>query len=90
MCGLGQTDVEGLTAVGATDDFLYIANDADGDDLFADGLADNAIWKSLPFVAGGQGAQDARRHLDVRRPALLRAVHRRARGRAHAVLDAGR
>ena len=51
--GLGQTDVEGLTAVGAANDFLYIANDADGGDPFVDELSDNAVWKSLPVVQAG-------------------------------------
>lgn len=50
--GLGQTDVEGLTALGDVH-FLYIANEADGGDAFAEGLADNAIWQSLPFVQNG-------------------------------------
>lgn len=47
--GLAQTDVEGLTTLGDVE-FLYYANNADGGDPFAKGLADNAIWKSLPFV----------------------------------------
>lgn len=51
--GLGDTDVEGLTAVGNVDHFLYIANDADGGDVFADQLADNAVWRSLPVVQQG-------------------------------------
>ncbi|MFD2767926.1 ABC transporter substrate-binding protein [Micromonospora eburnea] len=47
--GLGQTDVEGLTVLKAQNlHFFY--NASDGDDVFADGLAGNAIWKSLPFV----------------------------------------
>ncbi|ASW55362.1 ABC transporter substrate-binding protein [Plantactinospora sp. KBS50] len=47
--GLGQTDVEGLTALKGQDlHFFY--NASDGEDVFADGLAGNAIWKSLPFV----------------------------------------
>ncbi|WP_235999232.1 hypothetical protein [Qaidamihabitans albus] len=52
MWGLGQTDVEGLTTI--TDDnvrFLYSASD--GTDVFADGLRDNPIWKSLPSVRAG-------------------------------------
>lgn len=53
LYGLGETDVEGLTAVGATDNFLYIANDADGGDPFGTELADNAVWKSLPVVQAG-------------------------------------
>ena len=51
--GLGETDVEGLTAVGDADNFLYIANDADGGDPFGTELADNAVWKSLPVVQAG-------------------------------------
>jgi ABC-type Fe3+-hydroxamate transport system substrate-binding protein len=50
--GLVQTDVEGLTKLGDVR-FLYVANDADGGDVFTQGLAGNAIWKSLPFVRGG-------------------------------------
>ncbi|WDZ86522.1 ABC transporter substrate-binding protein [Micromonospora cathayae] len=47
--GLGQTDVEGLTVLKGQDlHFFY--NASDGNDVFADGLAANAIWKSLPFV----------------------------------------
>ncbi|MFE4196762.1 ABC transporter substrate-binding protein [Paenarthrobacter sp. NPDC056912] len=49
--GLGSTDVEGLTAVNA-DHFVYITNSADGD--FTEQLTDNAVWKSLPFVAAGK------------------------------------
>ena len=51
--GLGETDVEGLTAVGDVDHFLYIANDADGGDPFANELAGNAVWTSLPVVQQG-------------------------------------
>ncbi|MEI7031131.1 iron-siderophore ABC transporter substrate-binding protein [Streptomyces pratensis] len=47
--GLAATDVEGLTKIGDAH-FAYIANDSDGVDPFADGLKDNAVWKSLPFV----------------------------------------
>ncbi|SCL32455.1 iron complex transport system substrate-binding protein [Micromonospora nigra] len=50
--GLGQTDVEGLT--GLKDPNLhFFYNASDGTDVFADGLAGNAIWKSLPFVEQG-------------------------------------
>ncbi|NES16294.1 MULTISPECIES: ABC transporter substrate-binding protein [Micromonospora] len=50
--GLGQTDVEGLT--GLKDPNLhFFYNASDGTDVFADGLAGNAIWKSLPFVQKG-------------------------------------
>ncbi|GHH72724.1 ABC transporter substrate-binding protein [Streptosporangium violaceochromogenes] len=51
--GLGNTDVEGLTALKG-DDVRFFYNASDGDDIFADGLARNAIWKALPFVAGGR------------------------------------
>jgi ferric hydroxamate transport system substrate-binding protein len=47
--GLGQTDVEGLTALGSQD-VRFFYNASDGDDVFVDGLAGNAIWESLPFV----------------------------------------
>jgi len=53
MYGLGQTDVEGLTALPDETRFLYVANDADGGDPFVEGLSDNAVWKSLPFVKSG-------------------------------------
>jgi ABC-type Fe3+-hydroxamate transport system substrate-binding protein len=49
--GLASTDVEGLTAIDA-DSFVYITNSADGD--FTEELTDNAVWKSLPFVASGE------------------------------------
>jgi iron complex transport system substrate-binding protein len=47
--GLGQTDVEGLTAL-TGQDVRFFYNASDGVDVFADGLHDNAIWTSLPFV----------------------------------------
>lgn len=47
--GLSSTDVEGLTKLGDAR-FAYIANNADAGDPFADGLKDNAVWNSLPFV----------------------------------------
>jgi ferric hydroxamate transport system substrate-binding protein len=47
--GLATTDIEGLTKItDAKNSFLYAANDADGD--FTKALADNAVWKQLPFV----------------------------------------
>lgn len=50
--GLGQTDVEGLTAIKDKDvKFLY--NASAGDDVFAEDLAKNRIWKGLPFVKAG-------------------------------------
>ncbi|MER5455175.1 iron-siderophore ABC transporter substrate-binding protein [Micromonospora sp. NPDC002389] len=50
--GLGQTDVEGMTVL-KSPDLHFFYNASDGDDVFADGLADNAIWKALPFVQQG-------------------------------------
>ncbi|WBB52018.1 iron-siderophore ABC transporter substrate-binding protein [Verrucosispora sp. WMMD573] len=50
--GLGQTDVEGLTAL-KSPDLHFFYNASDGVDVFADGLNSNAIWKSLPFVKQG-------------------------------------
>ncbi|MFG1943964.1 ABC transporter substrate-binding protein [Nonomuraea sp. NPDC048826] len=47
--GLGTTDVEGLTAL-KDPETRFFYNASDGDDVFADGLHKNAIWKSLPFV----------------------------------------
>ncbi|MGW6274150.1 MULTISPECIES: ABC transporter substrate-binding protein [unclassified Streptomyces] len=49
--GLATTDVEGLTALGDDVRFVYIGNKGDGSsDVFTDELADNSVWKSLPFV----------------------------------------
>jgi iron complex transport system substrate-binding protein len=50
--GLASTDIEGLTKL-KDGEFLYIANDADGGDVFGADLAKNAIWKNLPFVKSG-------------------------------------
>ncbi|MET4639899.1 iron-siderophore ABC transporter substrate-binding protein [Mycetocola sp. 2940] len=48
--GLGSTDVEGLTSLGDVH-FFYIAGG--GVDAYAEELADNAVWTSLPFVQNG-------------------------------------
>ncbi|MCT2583708.1 ABC transporter substrate-binding protein [Actinophytocola gossypii] len=50
--GLAQADVEGLTNLPDDVRFWYIANSAEGDP-YADQLADNAIWRNLPFVKAG-------------------------------------
>jgi iron complex transport system substrate-binding protein len=51
--GLGVTDVEGLSPLKASDiHFFY--NASDDDDVFANGLAGNAIWDSLGFVKSKQ------------------------------------
>lgn len=48
--GFNTVDAEGLTALGDVR-FLYVAQP--DDDIFADVLADNPVWSSLPFVASG-------------------------------------
>ena len=83
--GLGETDVEGLTAVGGTDHFLYIANAADGGDPFADELADNAVWKSLPVVQEGRVERMPDGIWMFGGPTSMRAVRRRARDHARRV-----
>ncbi|MFJ3980953.1 ABC transporter substrate-binding protein [Streptomyces fungicidicus] len=51
--GLASTDVEGLTGLGKVQ-FVYIGNDGDeSSDPFANELAGNSVWKSLPFVKSG-------------------------------------
>lgn len=50
--GLGQTDVEGMTAL-RDKKLHFFYNASDDDDVFANGLAGNAIWDSLPFVRDG-------------------------------------
>ncbi|MDX3070815.1 iron-siderophore ABC transporter substrate-binding protein [Streptomyces sp. NPDC088354] len=50
--GLAATDVEGLTGLGDVR-FAYIGSDSEPSDVFADDLAENAVWKSLPFVKKG-------------------------------------
>lgn len=50
---LSPTDIEGVTKLGDVH-FFYIANDADGGDVFTTDLAKNAIWKKLPFVLDGK------------------------------------
>lgn len=52
MWGLEVTDVEGLTVL--TDpEIRFLYNASDGEDVFADGLAGQPIWESLPFVERG-------------------------------------
>ncbi len=46
--GLGQTDVEGLTAL--TDPKTILVYSASEDDVFSTGLAANPVWQRLPFV----------------------------------------
>ncbi|MGH3469290.1 MAG: ABC transporter substrate-binding protein [Thermocrispum sp.] len=51
--GLGSTDVEGLTTI-KDDEVHFLYSASDGTDVFADGLKDNPIWTSLPFVEAGR------------------------------------
>jgi ferric hydroxamate transport system substrate-binding protein len=53
MWGLGTTDVEGVTALKDQSDLQFLYSSSDAPDPFADRLAGNAIWESLPFVAQG-------------------------------------
>ncbi|MET0132927.1 MAG: iron-siderophore ABC transporter substrate-binding protein [Kibdelosporangium sp.] len=46
--GLGQTDVEGLTAL--TDPNTVLFYSASEDDVFTTGLTQNPVWQRLPFV----------------------------------------
>jgi ferric hydroxamate transport system substrate-binding protein len=50
--GLGQTDLEGMTAV--KDPRTHLFYSASEDDVFAGDLAKNAIWSGLPFAAEGR------------------------------------
>jgi ABC-type Fe3+-hydroxamate transport system substrate-binding protein len=50
--GLGTTDVEGVSALKDEETLQFIYS-ASTDDVFADGLAGNPIWDSLPFVEKG-------------------------------------
>ncbi|MCC3765783.1 iron-siderophore ABC transporter substrate-binding protein [Glycomyces sp. TRM65418] len=53
MWGLGTTDLEGLAQY--TDaDMKFIHNNADGGDIFTEGVAGNAIWENLQFVKNGE------------------------------------
>ncbi|THV24315.1 iron-siderophore ABC transporter substrate-binding protein [Glycomyces paridis] len=50
--GLGGTDVEGMAQYTDTE-LKFIWNNADGTNLFTDGVAGNAIWENLKFVKDG-------------------------------------
>ncbi|MET9776511.1 iron-siderophore ABC transporter substrate-binding protein [Streptomyces sp. NPDC006367] len=52
--GVAATDVEGLTALPKDVRFAYIGNDKDPNSTpFTGALAQNSVWKSLPFVKAG-------------------------------------
>ncbi|MEW2580248.1 ABC transporter substrate-binding protein [Streptomyces syringium] len=50
--GMTTVGVEGLTKVEKDSTFLYVA--ADKDNPFTGALANNAVWKGLPFVKSGK------------------------------------
>jgi ABC-type Fe3+-hydroxamate transport system substrate-binding protein len=73
--GLGQTDIEGMTAVGDATFFYTGTVDPAGD--FVAELKKNAIWSALPAVAEGRahafgGPRSAEQVLDAFRDALTR------------------
>ncbi|MEU5873929.1 iron-siderophore ABC transporter substrate-binding protein [Glycomyces sp. NPDC047369] len=50
--GLGGTDIEGMAQYTDTE-LKFIWNNADGGNIFTDGVAGNAIWENLAFVENG-------------------------------------
>lgn len=50
--GLGGTDIEGMAQYTDTE-LKFINNNADGSNIFTDGVAGNAIWENLTFVKNG-------------------------------------
>lgn len=52
MWGLGATDLEGMAQYTDTE-MKFIHNNADGGNIFTDGVAGNAIWENLAFVENG-------------------------------------
>lgn len=51
--GLGTTDVEGLSPLKKQEDLTFLYSSSEQPDVFAEGLAKNAIWTSMPFVEQG-------------------------------------
>jgi len=52
--GLMTTDVEGLSPLKKHDDLTFVYSSSAEPDVFADGLAKNRIWTSMPFVEKGK------------------------------------
>ncbi|MCD0446637.1 iron-siderophore ABC transporter substrate-binding protein [Glycomyces sp. A-F 0318] len=50
--GLGATDLEGMAQYTDTE-MKFIHNNADGSNIFTEGVAGNAIWENLAFVENG-------------------------------------
>jgi ABC-type Fe3+-hydroxamate transport system substrate-binding protein len=48
--GLMTTDVEGISALKRHEDLHFLYSSSAEPDVFAEGLAENAIWRSMPFV----------------------------------------
>lgn len=51
--GLSTTDLEGLTGLPDDTLFMYWGNDDAEEDLVQTAFAENAVWRSLPFVDAG-------------------------------------
>jgi ABC-type Fe3+-hydroxamate transport system substrate-binding protein len=52
--GLGTTDVEGLNRLRTHEDLTFLYSSSAEPDVFKQGLAENAIWTSMPFVKAGE------------------------------------
>ena len=48
--GLMTTDVEGITSLRRHEDLHFLYSASAQPDVFAEGLAENPIWRSMPFV----------------------------------------
>jgi iron complex transport system substrate-binding protein len=53
MWGLGTTDVEGISSLKKHEDLVFLYSSSEEPDVFAEGLSENAIWTSMPFVEKG-------------------------------------
>lgn len=51
--GLVTTDPEGISSLKKHEDLTFLYSSSDEPDVFAEGLAKNAIWTSMPFVRKG-------------------------------------
>lgn len=52
--GLGTTDVEGLSPLRKHEDLTFLYSASAAPDVFKEGLSENAIWTSMPFVKAGE------------------------------------
>lgn len=53
MWGLMTTDVEGISELSEHEDLTFLYSASAEPDVFAEGLSENAIWTSMPFVEDG-------------------------------------